>query len=76
VDVTLHRDHHLRHPEVARRLHPGLRLADVEAAVDARLRVDVVENRIAVPDQQGLIDLKAHDVRVVATVLLVQHGGL
>src|SRR5438093_13289192 len=76
VHVALERNHHLGCREASCGLHPGRRLADVEAAVLLRYRLDVVEHRIVVLDEYLLIDYNAEDTRPSeATILVDLQGG-
>ncbi len=75
VDVALHRDHHLGGGERLARLHRH-RLADVEALIHGRLRVDVVEDAVRVLDDQVLARLDGDDVRVILAAVLVDRDAL
>src|SRR5688572_21136772 len=74
VDVALERYHLLRLVELALRHHAGRRLADIEAAIGLRNRLDVVQNGIAVLDVDVLTGHDAKDAWLVEAALLVDHG--
>ena len=71
VHIALERHHDLRLVEGVCRLHALNRLAGVEFGVALRHRVNVVQRRIAVENDERLAHAHPEDVRMVPALLLI-----
>src|SRR5690242_7230967 len=75
VHVALEGHHHFRLRERPRRRHPRLRLADIERTILLRHCLDVVQDVVAVLDENLLIDHRAEHARMIEAAVLVDLHG-